>query len=326
MISYQELVASLTEWRVRQGLSTGPTDYLGEPMPMPLVGPPQPEPEPAEIEEYAELADSEILSEEPDEASAYGEIGGDEAYPGEEPVSFPDTEAAAPDSYGGAMHEDAAPAEDAWGAAPSDSGGWDQAPAEPAAWDQEPAAADSWDPVQPEPAPYADAQPEMPSWEVEEEVPAYGEGDNEVTEFAPPPEHDEGQEYADVMEEPASADLSAQTWDTEAEAEAVSADDGGFGGGGLYEEDPYAMPDAGQPQPPEAGGPPPLDAAEEGDSTMDVDPDEILSADDLPPPTTEAGEIGGSDDPFAEPPPLEPPPEGEPAQYDPSAKPDPEKQ
>jgi hypothetical protein len=68
MIPYEDLVASLSRWRARQGLPSGPGDYLGEPVQTPYQGyvappPSGSRPAAAVMDDELEYASDELLEE-----------------------------------------------------------------------------------------------------------------------------------------------------------------------------------------------------------------------------------------------------------------------
>ena len=68
MIPYEDLVAALSRWRARQGLPSGPGDYLGEPVQMQYQGyvaptPSGSRPVAAVVEEEVEYVSDDLLEE-----------------------------------------------------------------------------------------------------------------------------------------------------------------------------------------------------------------------------------------------------------------------
>ncbi len=296
MIAYEELVAGLTQWRMRQGLPTSQSDYLGGPRDIDLgtsAGAAQYGDQTGEVN----ASDLEVLDEGdayayeagatdmhvPLEAGEYGSEGlapppvptqGDYASYGDDQGTYAygdeqsggysvEAEAPEPDSpfdASGFDEPSAPPAEY------QDAGAYEEAPAfeAPAAYDEAPAAYDE------APAAYDEA----PAYA--EDAPAYAE----APAFDEPPAFDDDAFAA----APAFDDPAVDA----APMEAYGEDEATVIGDALPSEPAYE--------------PPPLaDAGDADYGTVDL---EAEPADDV-----SSMVIDESDDPFGEPPPLAPPPD-----------------
>jgi len=316
MISYQELVASLTEWRARQGLPTGHADYLGAPMPMPLVGPPHPEPETEPVEaEFSpepesaeEIPAEEIVSEEiasfPDtDVGAEPEVGAWD--------STPESTPAEPTELGDSLQPTARPdAAEAMWREPME----EEAPVGSAGEDVFSSEGREYAEVMEEPGPAdlglpADTQAEVRA------VPPAESGLYEADPFTSPLEGGLPEEPAEAgSEEPLDVNSPFEASPLEANPlelnplELSPLEPSPLEASPLEPSPLEPSPLEPNPLEPSPLEPSPLDpgpfessAGEEslaesvGDSTMDIDPDEIISSDDMAPPPA-----------APQPPPLEP--------------------
>ncbi|HUS65324.1 MAG TPA: hypothetical protein VMZ28_12305 [Kofleriaceae bacterium] len=79
MIPYEDLVAALSRWRARQGLPSGPGDYLGEPAQASYQGyvappPSGSRPMAAVVEDEVEYMNDDLLEESKPGGPPYGDV------------------------------------------------------------------------------------------------------------------------------------------------------------------------------------------------------------------------------------------------------------